>query len=133
VERNNQILLSGETRKLEMQEKKQGEKIQSEVEALKEELQKTKFERKFGEEAVKYWDAVKAMASAQNSTDMFATYETSPFKDVVEADRDKKATSVIEDNSRVKSSASELEKEFKQAEKTGDWSGYIAKKTGVKF
>lgn len=96
--------------------------------SVQEELAQMRFEKKFGENALQYYEAHKAWVAAQGYKDIERAWEKSPFKELVETDRKKNATSVIETNSRVANTGGEYEKAFAEAQRSGDWSAVLALK-----
>jgi hypothetical protein len=61
---------------------------------------------------------------------MDTAYEKSPFKELVEADRTKGATSVIE-NSRVSQGGNDYERDFQEAQATKNWLPFLEKHKGL--
>lgn len=98
-------------------------KVQSELELMK-------WEKKYGAEAVQYYDAHKAWSEKQGYKDHERSWEKSPFKELVEADRIKSNTSVIE-NSRVsQGTAADYERDLADAKATKNWLPFLEKHKG---
>lgn len=105
-------------------------KLESQITEANDKLAYQDFEKKFGEEAGKYYKGVKAWATAEGIKDVHEAYQKSPFKELVEADRTKKATSVVETNRGANSNVNDYEKDLELAQKSGNWSGFLDKHKG---
>jgi len=112
------------------QENQKESELYGRLTKTEEELSHMKFEKQFGSEAVKYYDAHKAWVQSQGLKDEYRAWERSPFKELVEADRNKGATSVIE-NSRVsEGSAKDYERDLAEAQRTKNWMPFLEKHKG---
>lgn len=113
------------------QEDERYTKLEAQINEANEKLAYRDFKEKFGEEAGQYYKGVKAWATAEGMKDVYEAYQKSPFKELVEADRTKKATSVVETNRNANSNINDYEKDLEQAQKSGNWSQFLDKHKGL--
>lgn len=112
-------------------EKERWSKVEAELEELKAEKYKNNF-LKENPEAEKYYDDFVSWAKGKGVEPDKNAYTSSPFKELVDADRQEAGTSTIETNSRLTGDRSNYEKDYQTATKTGDWESFLAKYVDLK-
>ena len=117
----------------EQREKSQSkEKESKEMAELREKVDKMEYREKLGDKALKYYEDVKVIAQARGVSTIEA-FNKSPFKELVEADGTKNATSIVE-NTRVSPSQSQdYVKDLESSAKSGDWTNFMAKHKGLEI
>lgn len=125
--------LDPETYRERVVEQQQTAQEKRELEDLKLTVEKFKIEKELGDGALKYYDAIKSYARSNNISDFKEAYKKSGFQDLVEADRVKSGTSIIE-NSRVGQAKSlDYERDLQEAQRTKDWTPFLAKHKGFEI